>query len=74
MGDVVSIVAGRTIPRRALPKPVECTGCGEDIETARLQSVVPKPKRCIACQRAYERNVSRALEGARDRDIVIIRR
>jgi hypothetical protein len=72
MGDVVKMFHGRVKPGKALPKPVECEACGEDIETARLQ-VMPKAKRCISCERARERRHDRIIQGARDKDVVIIR-
>jgi ribosomal protein S26 len=72
MGDVVKMFHGRVKRGKALPKPVECDACGEDIETARLQ-VMPKAKRCISCERARELRHNRMMQGARERDLVIIR-
>jgi hypothetical protein len=72
MGDVVKMFHGRVKRGKALPKPVECEACGEGIETARLQ-VMPNAKRCISCERARERRHHTILQGARDKDVVIIR-
>ena len=72
MGNVVKLFHGRVKRGRSLPKPVECEACGEDIETARLQ-VMPFAKRCISCERARERRHDMIMQGARDKDIVIIR-
>lgn len=72
MGDVVKMFHGRVKRGKALPKPVECEACGGDIETARLQ-VMPTAKRCISCERARERRHHMILQGARDKDVVIIR-
>lgn len=72
MGDVVKMLHGRVKRGKALPKPVECEECGDDIETARLQ-VMPSAKRCISCERSRELRHERVLQGARDRDVVIIR-
>jgi RNA polymerase-binding transcription factor DksA len=73
MGEVISLIRGRAKLRKALPKPVACKDCGDDIETARLQ-VMPLAKRCISCERATERRHKRALDSMRDSDIAIIRR
>jgi hypothetical protein len=72
MGDIVKLFSGRVKRGKALPKPVECDDCGEDIETARLQ-VQPLAKRCVSCESARERRHSRVMQGARDKDVVIIR-
>jgi hypothetical protein len=72
MGDVVKLFRGRVKTGKALPKPVECEACGDDIETARLQ-VMPNAKRCVSCERAREVRHSRMMQGARERDVVIIR-
>jgi hypothetical protein len=71
MGGVVRMFHGRVKRGMALPAPVECEACGEDIETAQLQ-VMPNAKRCISCERARERRHHMILQGARDRDVVII--
>lgn len=72
MGEVVKLFRGRVKRGKALPKPVECEACGDDIETARLQ-VMPFAKRCISCERARERRHHLIMQGARDKDVVIIR-
>jgi hypothetical protein len=72
MGDIVKLFSGRVKPGQALPKPVECDDCGDDIETARLQ-VMPSAKRCVSCERTRERRHNLMMQGARDRDVVIIR-
>jgi hypothetical protein len=72
MGDVVKLFHGRVKPGKSLPKPAECEACGEEIETARLQ-VMPSAKRCISCERGRERRHSLIMQGARDKDVVIIR-
>jgi hypothetical protein len=72
MSNVVKLFHGRVKRGKALPKPVECEVCGEDIETARLQ-VMPLAKRCISCERARERRHNMIMQGARDKDVVIIR-
>lgn len=72
MGEVVKLITGRSVPGAKLPKPVECRECGDDIETARLQLV--HRKLCTACADAEERRIKRVLAGARDDDVVIIRR
>jgi hypothetical protein len=72
MGDVVKLFRGRVKRGKALPKPLECEACGEDIETARLQ-VHPYAKRCVSCESARERRHSLIMQGARDKDVVIIR-
>jgi hypothetical protein len=69
MGEVVQLVRGRAKPGKAIPKPVECKDCGEDIETARLQATAGDTMRCvrcISCQKAYERRFDREMEGVRD--------
>lgn len=73
MGQIISLIKGRAKLRKALPKPVECADCGDDIETARLQSM-PLAKRCITCEKARERRHKRLLDSMRDNDIAIIRR
>lgn len=72
MGNVVKLFHGRVKPGRPLPKPIECEACEEAIETARLQ-VAPWAKRCISCESARERRHNLIMQGARDRDVVIIR-
>lgn len=72
MGNVVKLAFGRTVPGVKLPKPVECRECGDQIETARLQIV--HRKLCTACADAEERRIKRAMMGARDDEVVIIRR
>jgi hypothetical protein len=72
MGNVVKLFHGRVKRGKSLPKPVECEACGEEIETARLQ-VMPFAKRCVSCERARERRHSQIMQGARDKDVVIIR-
>lgn len=72
MGNVINLFHGRTKPGKAIPKPVECEACGEDIETARLQ-VMPNAKRCVSCEGARERRHHQIMQGARDKDVVIIR-
>jgi hypothetical protein len=72
MGDVVRLVTGRAVAGRKLPKPVKCRECGDDIETARLQLV--HRKLCTACADAEQRRIRRAMAGARDDEVVIIRR
>lgn len=72
MGDVISLIKGRAKLRAALPKPLECADCGDDIETARLQ-VQPKARRCISCERSRERRLKRVLDTMRDKDIAIVR-
>lgn len=72
MGEVVKLISGRKRPGK-IPKHRECEACGEEIETARLQ-VNCAARRCVSCAEAEERRHRQILEGARDRDIVIIRR
>jgi hypothetical protein len=69
---ILPMFHGRVKPGHSLPRPVECAACGDDIETARLQ-VMPKAKRCVSCERARERRHARIMQGARDKDVVIIR-
>jgi hypothetical protein len=71
MGDVVKLLHGRTKPGQALPKPVECRDCGDDIETARLQ-VMPQAKRCVSCERTKERRFEREMAAIRDHQSVQI--
>lgn len=71
MGDVVKLARGRQLLGKALPKPVECKDCGDDIETARLQAM-PKATRCIACERSWERRFNRDMEAVRDHQTVRI--
>jgi hypothetical protein len=71
-GNVVKLFHGRVQRGRALPKPVECEACDEPIETARLQ-VAPWAKRCVSCEAARERRHQLVMQGARDKDVVIIR-
>ncbi len=68
----MKLVTGKAIPGAKLPKPVECRECGDPIETARLQIV--HRRLCKACADAEERRIKRALAGARDDEVVIIRR
>ena len=72
MGEVVRLITGRAVPGAKLPKPIECRECGDPIETARLQLV--HRKLCTACASAEERRIKRAMMGARDDEVVIIRR
>lgn len=72
VGEVVKLFSGRVKRGKALPRPIECEACGEDIETARLQ-VMPKAKRCIGCETRREQRHNLLLQGARDKDVVIIR-
>jgi hypothetical protein len=71
LGDVVKLFRGRRVPGKAIPKPVECKECGDDIETARLQ-VMPNASRCISCERAWERRFDREMEAVRDHQTVRI--
>ena len=72
MGEVIKLVAGRSKPAAALPKPKTCKNCDDPIETARLQ-VNPKSDRCIRCQRVREHNELRALSLTGSADVVIIK-
>lgn len=75
MGDVVRLICGRAKPGKAIPKPVECKECGEDIETARLQATandIMRCVRCISCQRAWERRLDRDMSAIRDHETVQI--
>lgn len=72
MGDVISLIKGRRALRKALPKPRDCDDCEDPIETARLQAQ-PKARRCISCEKARERRHKRAMDVARDRDVIIIK-
>ena len=72
MGEVVSLITGRAVSGVKLPKPIECRECGDPIETARLQIV--HRKLCTSCADAEERRIKRAMIGARDDEVVIIRR
>lgn len=76
MGDVVKLHRGRTIKGKALPKPIECKECGDDVETARVQALtgdpILRPIRCFACQTAWERRFEREMQGIRDNQTVKI--
>lgn len=76
MGEVVKLLRGRNIPGKAIPKPVECKECGDDVETARVQALAGdpflKPMRCLSCQKAWERRFAREMEGVRDHQTVRI--
>lgn len=76
VGDIVKLFHGRVKRGKALPKPVECKECGDDIETARLQALENcggmKPTRCISCQGAYEKRFDRQMQGVRDHQTVQI--
>jgi RNA polymerase-binding transcription factor DksA len=50
-----------------------CEECEEQIPPARIRSH-PLARRCVECQRAVEIKNMRALQGAGDNDIVILRR
>lgn len=71
MGDVVRLTRGRSTAGKKIPKPVECKECGEDIETARIQAM-PSAKRCISCERAWERRFNRQMDAVRDHQAVQI--
>jgi predicted Zn-ribbon and HTH transcriptional regulator len=78
MGDVVKLTRGRRLPGKALPKPIECRECGDDVETARVQALtgdnIMQPVRCFSCQSAWERRFAREMEAIRDyQTIQIIR-
>jgi RNA polymerase-binding transcription factor DksA len=73
MGEVVRMARGRQQLGKALPKLRMFDDCGDDIETARLQSM-PLAKRCISCENTRERRRKRLLDSMRDNDIAIIRR
>jgi hypothetical protein len=71
--EIVKLFHGRVKRGKALPKPVECKECGEDIETARLQVLAAlKPTRCVSCQGAYEKRFNRQMEGVRANQTVQI--
>lgn len=74
MGDVVKLTCGRQMRGRAIPKPVECKECGDDVETARVQALAgdQRPMRCLACQTAWERRFDREMQGIRDYQTVRI--
>jgi predicted Zn-ribbon and HTH transcriptional regulator len=71
MGDVVQLTRGRALQGKAIPKPVECKDCGDDIETARIQAV-PSAARCISCANSWERRFKRDMEAVRDHQTVQI--
>jgi predicted Zn-ribbon and HTH transcriptional regulator len=71
MGDVVQLTRGRALRGKAIPKPVECKDCGDDIETARIQAV-PSASRCISCAGSWERRFKRDMEAVRDHQTVQI--
>lgn len=80
MGDVIKLMRGRQLRGKAIPKPIECKECGEDVETARVQALmiaargdwIMKPVRCFACQKAWERRFDREMEAVRDHETVRI--
>lgn len=76
MGDVVKLHRGRTIKGKSLPKPIECKECGDDIETARVQAMtgdnIMIPRRCFACQTAWDRRFEREMQGIRDNQTIQI--
>ena len=72
MGEVIRLITGKQRKGHKIPKPRRCDNCDELIATGRLQSR-PKTRRCVTCQQATEDRRRRILEGAQDRDVVIIR-
>lgn len=72
MGEVVQLTSGRSRQGSKIPQPRDCDDCGELIETARIQ-VRPDAKRCVGCQTLFERRRIRMLQGAGDKDTVILR-
>jgi hypothetical protein len=71
MSNVIPLFHGRVKAGKALPKPVECKDCGEDVETARLQ-VMPLAIRCVSCERAREKRFNRQMEAVREHQSVQI--
>lgn len=59
------------IARPVFGKP--CEECGDQIDPRRVRSH-PLARRCVECQREVETKNIRALQGAHDNDVVIIRR